>query len=70
MKKLKIYIDGMSCGHCVKRVYNTLYSLGVENAEVEIGEAAIVFDEKKINIDKIAKALNEVGYTLKSWQDQ
>lgn len=70
MKKLKLYIEGMTCQHCVKRVSNALYSLGVENADVEIGEAVISFDENKIDTGKIAKALEEAGYKLKNWQDQ
>ncbi len=70
MRNLKIYIEGMTCQHCVKRVLNALYSLGVENADVEIGEADISFDENKIDIEKIAKALEDAGYKLKNWQYQ
>ncbi|MCX7770979.1 MAG: cation transporter [Proteobacteria bacterium] len=70
MKTVKIYIEGMTCRHCIQRVSNALDSVGVENAEVEIGEAIIKFDENRVNIDKVAKALEEAGYRLKSWQDQ
>ncbi|MCX7988265.1 MAG: heavy-metal-associated domain-containing protein [Thermodesulfovibrio sp.] len=70
MKKLKIYIEGMTCQHCVKRVSDALDSLGVDKADVEIGEATIEFDENKITIDKIGKALEGAGYRLKNWQDQ
>lgn len=70
MRNLKIYIEGMTCQHCVKRVSNALYSIGVENADVEIGEADISFDENKIDINKIAKALEDAGYKLKNWQYQ
>lgn len=70
MKNLKIYIEGMTCQHCVRRVSNALYSIGIESAEVEIGEANISFDESKIDINKIAKTLEEAGYKLKNWQYQ
>ncbi len=66
MKTLKIYIEGMSCQHCVKRVTEALEKAEVEEAEVKIGEAVITFDENKTNLQIISKALEEAGYKLKS----
>lgn len=66
MKKMKIFIEGMSCAHCIKRVSQALEEAGVTEADVKIGEATIIFDETKTNIDKIAKALEEAGYKLKN----
>lgn len=66
MKELKIFIEGMSCMHCVKRVTEALYNAGVQKANVKIGEADIAFDETKTNLEKIAKAIEEAGYKLKS----
>lgn len=69
MKKMRIFIDGMTCQHCVKRVTAALESIGIEEADVEIGEAVISFDESKIDIAKIADVLQQSGYKLKNWQD-
>lgn len=69
MKKVRIFIDGMTCQHCVKRVTAALESIGIEEADVEIGEAVISFDESKIDIAKIADVLQQSGYKLKNWQD-
>lgn len=65
MKKMTILIEGMTCQHCVKRVTEALNKIGIEGADVEIGKANIVFDENKINLQQIAKALSEAGYKLK-----
>lgn len=65
MKKMTILIEGMTCQHCVKRVTEALNKIGIEDADIEIGKANIVFDENKINLQQIAKALSEAGYKLK-----
>ncbi len=68
MKKIKINIDGMTCRHCVKRVTDALNSLGIYDAQVEIGHAILSFDDNTITIEKISEVLKEAGYTLKDWQ--
>lgn len=65
MKEMIIFIEGMSCSHCIKRVSQALEKAQVTEAEVKIGEAKIIFDENKTNLDKIKKALEEAGYKLK-----
>ncbi len=66
MKEMKIFIEGMSCSHCIKRVSQALEEAQVTEAEVKLGEAKIIFDENKTNLDKITKALEEAGYKLKN----
>jgi len=65
MKEMKIFIEGMTCNHCIKRVTEALELAGVEEADVKIGEADIIFDENKTDIKRIAKALENAGYKLK-----
>jgi|YNPBryulayer2012_1023412.scaffolds.fasta_scaffold00069_25 copper chaperone CopZ len=65
MKEMKIFIEGMTCSHCVKRVTQALQLAGVEEADVKIGEANIIFDENRTDIEKIAKAIEDAGYKLK-----
>ncbi len=66
MQKIKILIDGMTCQHCVKRVTQALENAGVEEADVDIGMATILFDENKTNLEKIKRAIEDAGYKLKS----
>lgn len=65
MKEMTIYIEGMTCAHCIKRVTEALEKAGVEEANVKIGEAWIVFDENKTNLKRIEEELKEAGYLLK-----
>lgn len=65
MKEMTISIEGMTCAHCIKRVTEALKKAGVEEAQVKIGEARIVFDENKTNLQKIEEELKEAGYSLK-----
>ena len=65
MKSEKILIDGMSCPHCVMTVKKALAVLPLKSANVEIGEAEIEFDEKKIEFKKIVRAINQTGFTVK-----
>lgn len=66
MKEMKIFIEGMSCEHCIKRVSQALEKAAVAEADVKIGEATIVFDENKTNLERIKQAIEEAGYKLKN----
>ncbi len=60
--KAKLIISGMSCGHCVKRVDNTVKALaGVNNAEVKIGEAVV---EGDFSVDALKDAIEDAGYDV------
>lgn len=65
MEKTTLTIGGMSCGHCVKAVEDTLRDLdGVEVESVEIGRATFRFDTQKINRNVIVAAIEEEGYPV------
>lgn len=64
MKEIVISIGGMSCEHCIKRVKEALKRAGVEEAEVELGKARIVFDEKVTDFTRIKSELEQSGYTV------
>lgn len=66
MKEIKIFIEGMSCEHCVRRVSQALEKADVTEADVKIGEATIVFDENKTNLERIKKAIEDAGYKLRN----
>lgn len=65
MKKLVI-IEGMTCGHCVKRVENALKEVaGVEKVDVILDEnKAIIEVGENINDEIIAGAVDDAGYTV------
>ncbi len=66
MTEATIYIDGMSCQHCVMRVKKAIESLdGIKKAEVEIGKAQVAFDESKIQKEEIENAIIKAGYKIK-----
>lgn len=64
MKK-KIYIDGMSCSHCVSHVKEALLDLGAFKVKVDLEEkfAMAEFDEE-ISDNDIVDAIEEVGYEV------
>lgn len=74
MEKIILKIDGMTCGHCVRKVEKSLKSLpGVEVAKVDLkkGTAKVKYDDSKQTVDKMNEAVREAGYesesTSKRW---
>ncbi len=65
MKK-KLFINGMSCMHCVKRAQNALKEVdGVAEAEVNLeGKFAVVELSKEVSDDTLKKAIEEAGYEV------
>lgn len=63
MTDLKLSITGMTCGHCVAAVSNSLKAIdGVEVNDVRIGSASVRFDESKVSPAQLAQAVAEEGY--------
>lgn len=66
METLNLVIEGMSCGHCVKRVSQALGSLpGVRVGSVEIGTATIEYDADRVSVEQIVAAIDEAGYAAR-----
>ena len=60
-KKINLEITGMSCAHCKNTVENSIKDLeGVKEVNVSLNPAFadVVFDEEKINAEKIIEAVN------------
>jgi copper chaperone CopZ len=71
MATSKIYIGGMMCSHCVRRITMALESVeSLKNVKVDLDTSSATFDTDK-DIDKqiIKKALEEEGYSLKKVAD-
>ncbi len=63
---LKLAIDGMHCGGCVTRVTNTLNKLeGVDVRDVQVGSAALTYDDARLQPAAIVEAVNKLGFTAR-----
>lgn len=62
----KITIEGMSCGHCVKRVKDALLELeGIISADIDLDTQTAVIDSTgEVSDEKIKFALDDVGYEV------
>jgi copper chaperone CopZ len=64
--ELRIAIEGMHCGGCVTRVTNALKkNEGVEVLNVEVGSAAVRFDETSVSKETVIASINKIGFTAK-----
>jgi len=65
-ENLKLSIDGMHCGGCVRRVTTALERVkGVEVGSVEVGWAQMAFDPNRATADEIAAAVNRIGFAAR-----
>lgn len=67
MTHLRLRIEGMSCGHCVRAVRQTLESFpGVVVGEVALGSAELDLDPSLLSLERILEALSAAGYPARS----
>lgn len=65
MATTTLKVTGMSCGHCVKTVRETLEGVaGVERASVDLeqGRALVEYDEARTSPAVLAGAVTDEGY--------
>ncbi len=67
MKKL-IKIEGMTCDHCKKRVYDGLKEIeGITSVNVDVeSKQAIINLKNEISNEEIIKIIDEIGYDVVS----
>ncbi len=65
MKK-RIFIEGMSCQHCVTHVTQALKEIpGVKTVDVDLkGKYAVVEADRQIEDGEIRDAIEEAGYEV------
>ena len=63
MQHTTLYIDGMSCGHCLNAVNRALSAVpGVEIESVQMGRAEVRYDESATSPAALEAAVSEAGY--------
>ncbi len=63
METIKLKIEGMHCGACVRRVTLALEKLdGVTVEAVEVGSASVAYDTGVVGGAEIAQAVGEIGF--------
>lgn len=66
-EKIQLKVDGMSCGHCVKAVENSVGELkGVDNVHVTLADGLVdvSYDANLVSLDAIKEQIVEEGYTV------
>ena len=67
MERLVLEIEGMSCGHCVARVKQTLAATpGVQVSDVSIGTVSLTYDASATTPAQIASAVSTAGYPARA----
>lgn len=62
-----LHVKGMSCGHCVKAVEESVGKLdGVNAVQVDLkaGTVEVTFEQGQISVKKITETIEEQGYDV------
>jgi copper chaperone CopZ len=63
MQRATLYIEGMSCGHCLNAVNQALRAVpGVTIDAVRIGRADVSYDESTTRPSDLESAVADAGY--------
>src|SRR5258708_7951488 len=63
---LRLSIEGMHCGGCVRRVAAALEGVkGVQLGPVEVGSARMTFHPDQASAEEIAAAVNRIGFSTR-----
>lgn len=68
MKKIKLYLEDLSCGSCAEKIEKVLNkTTGIQKAEVHFttAKADVEYDEEIIDIDDLKNAVAKTGYQVK-----
>ena len=67
MVNLKLNLDGMGCGGCVKNVQNALAGIpGVRVENVSVGSAVLAYDPDQSSPEAVVAALDRAGYPARA----
>lgn len=68
-EKTTLNVTGMSCGHCVKAVEESVGKLsGINNVKVDLesNSVEISFDSNQVNLQQITDTIEDQGYDVQS----
>jgi len=69
VKELKLNIEGMHCGACVKRVTSALQGVeGVQVRDVRVGAAQVELDESATSPRELVAAIVRIGFRAQEVQ--
>lgn len=59
-----IKVNGMTCGHCVQAVTNSLTAVpGIDDVSVDLGAALVTFTSaEEIALDSLREAVDDAGF--------
>jgi len=66
--KETLNVQGMSCGHCAKKVEDSVGQLeGVNEVNVKLDDAEVEvsFNKSQVSLEKIIEVIEERGYEVK-----
>ena len=67
METINLTVEGMSCGHCVSSIKNSVGSLnGIRQVDVDLRSKKVTaeYDPKKINTQTIKDTIEDQGYRV------
>ena len=67
MEQVTLTVKGMSCGHCVKAVQDSVGALkGVEKVDVQLNEGTVnvAFDSGQVSLAQIKETIDDQGYDV------
>ena len=64
MKKFKLLIPEMMCGHCEKRIREAVSSVGGNVKSLDL-DTKIVVAQADVQEEKLIKAIDDAGYEAK-----
>lgn len=67
MEKITLKVQGMSCGHCVSSIEESVGKLaGVKSVKVNLnsGEVEVEFNSAEVNLSDIKERIDDQGYDV------
>ncbi len=67
MEQVVLTVKGMSCGHCVKAVEDSVGALkGVQKVDVQLneGKVNVAFDSGQVSLEEIKETIDDQGYDV------
>jgi copper chaperone len=68
MEKVTLYVEGMSCNHCVKAIEGSVGALnGISSVKVDLKAATVdvEYNSQDVSLDKIKEEIENQGYDVK-----